>query len=278
MTPTGVGTALTVAATGGSTSRTLASRFAEVFNVLDYGAVGDGSTDNATAFAAVATAVNATSSTYPTVVYFPPGTYLYTDGLTFTVPVELQGTTGSILNYTGTGKAMKLGPDGLTNSTYHRLYMVRDLTLTGGSSMTYGIYVNNFITLPHFFNVYFYNFGNASAAGVWFNGDNWDAHLSNCQFFSNSSTALNWVWVGQEDLNSTRLRVHNCLGTEVGSGRGYGIRFNGQANEIANSKIEGFSPALIVGPLASGLVVDGVYFENLSNNALIQYGQETGEA
>ena len=72
--------------------------------------------------------------------------------------------------------------------------------------MTYGIYVNNFITIPHLFNVYFYNFGNASAAGVWFNGDNWDAHLSNCQFFSDSSTALNWVWVGQEDLNSTRLR------------------------------------------------------------------------
>ena len=88
VTPTGVGTALTVVA-GGSTSRTLASRFAEVFNVLDYGAVGDDSTDNATAFAAVATAVNATSSTYPTVVYFPPGTYLYTYGLTFTVPVEL---------------------------------------------------------------------------------------------------------------------------------------------------------------------------------------------
>ena len=277
--PTGVGSALAVTSTGSSTSRTLASRFAEVFNVLDYGAVGDGSTDNATAFAAVATAVNATSSTYPTPVYFPPGTYLYTSGLTFTVPVELYGTTGSILNYTGTDKAMKLGPDGLTSGDsgsdrYHLLYMVRDLTLTGGGSMTYGIYVNNFVTIPHLFNVYFHNFGNASAAGVWFNGDNWDAHLSNCQFYSDSSTALNWVWVGQENLNSTRLRIYNCLGTEVGTGRGYGIRFNGQANEIANSKIEGFSPALIVGPLASGLVVDGVYFENLSNNDLIQYGQE----
>ena len=37
---------LTVTATGGTTARTLAARFADVVNVKDWGAVGDGTTDD----------------------------------------------------------------------------------------------------------------------------------------------------------------------------------------------------------------------------------------
>lgn len=49
--------AASIKSTGSSTSRTFGSRFAEVFNVLDYGAVGDGTTDDYTAVAAALTAI-----------------------------------------------------------------------------------------------------------------------------------------------------------------------------------------------------------------------------
>jgi len=58
-----------VLATGSTTPRTLAARFAEQVNVLDYGAVGNGTTDDTTAvIAAIAAGTGG-------VVYFPAGTY-----------------------------------------------------------------------------------------------------------------------------------------------------------------------------------------------------------
>jgi hypothetical protein len=71
-----------VTATGSSTSRKLADRFAETFNVKDYGAQGDGATDDATAINAAFTAVNTASGG---TVYFPPGTYVIGSGVTLTL-------------------------------------------------------------------------------------------------------------------------------------------------------------------------------------------------
>lgn len=56
-----------VTATGSTTGRTLTDRFADVVNVKDFGAVGDGVTDDT---AAIQAAVNTNKT-----VYFPEGTY-----------------------------------------------------------------------------------------------------------------------------------------------------------------------------------------------------------
>lgn len=66
--PTGDASAATVTATGSTTARTLAARHAEVANVLDFGAAGDGVTDDS---AAVQAAAN--SLTNGGTLYFPPG-------------------------------------------------------------------------------------------------------------------------------------------------------------------------------------------------------------
>jgi hypothetical protein len=59
----------TVTTTGGSAARTLANRFADTINVLDFGVVADGSTDNKTAIQAILDA-------YPMAnIFFPPGSY-----------------------------------------------------------------------------------------------------------------------------------------------------------------------------------------------------------
>jgi hypothetical protein len=67
----------TVTATGSTTPRSLASRFAEVFNVLDYGADKTGAANSRTAINAAITACNAAGGG---TVYFPPGRYLVEGG------------------------------------------------------------------------------------------------------------------------------------------------------------------------------------------------------
>lgn len=64
---------LSVTATGSTTARPLADRFAEVFNVKDYGATGNGSTNDTTALQAAATACRLAGGG---IVDLPPGTYI----------------------------------------------------------------------------------------------------------------------------------------------------------------------------------------------------------
>lgn len=70
----GAGVGASVTATGSSASRTLADRFAEVTNVKDFGAVGDGSTDDTTALQAAFTYAASNGKR----LYFPRGDYLHT--------------------------------------------------------------------------------------------------------------------------------------------------------------------------------------------------------
>ena len=70
-TPTGDASSMTVTSTGSTTARSLALREAQVFNVLDYGATGNGTTND---YAACQAAVTAAAGVGP--VYLPSGTYL----------------------------------------------------------------------------------------------------------------------------------------------------------------------------------------------------------
>ena len=99
-----------VTATGSTTSRTLPARFSGVYNVLDYGAKGDGTTNDAAAFQA---AINAAQTgTKIGLVYVPPVAtrYLLSSGLTFSVagaaaPLSIagDGKYTTIIRYTGAG-------------------------------------------------------------------------------------------------------------------------------------------------------------------------------
>jgi hypothetical protein len=66
-----------VTATGSTTARTLANRFADVVNVKDFGAVGDGVTDDTAAI----TAANTAASAVGAVLEFPAGKYLFTGSI-----------------------------------------------------------------------------------------------------------------------------------------------------------------------------------------------------
>ena len=86
----------TVTATGSTTPRTLPDRFADVVNVKDFGAVGDGVTDDTAAFnAAIATASGGT-------VYVPRGTYLLGTSPTGNASFVLEGITSGPGSLPGT--------------------------------------------------------------------------------------------------------------------------------------------------------------------------------
>jgi len=115
-TATEMGTAsgTTVIATGSTTERTLAERFADTINVLDYDANGDGATDDTAAIQAALDAAKDTGMT----VYFPAGNYKVTENL-FARRCTLKGdgvmgrlapADGSTISITGvTLPALRLG-------------------------------------------------------------------------------------------------------------------------------------------------------------------------
>ena len=96
-----LGNTLPVKSTGSTTARTLAARFADVINVKDFGAVGDGVTDDTSA---VQAAVDLAESGGGGVIFFPAGTYLVSTQLTIVdaaVRFLGAGAEVSILRFSG---------------------------------------------------------------------------------------------------------------------------------------------------------------------------------
>lgn len=119
----------TTQSTGGSTKKaSLASIFNLNYSVTDYGAVGDGSTDDTTAIQAAITAVNAAGGG---TVYFPKGVYKVSSSITLYSNVYLQGTPNeSIIDVSAldadidifavagsVGDAVALGSSAVENTT-----------------------------------------------------------------------------------------------------------------------------------------------------------------
>ena len=121
VTPANVNTA-PVIATGSSTARTIANRFADTVNVRDYGAVGNGVADDTSAVQAALSAAGSGGT-----VFFPAGTYKITSKLTTVANTVLRGAgryattlskayNGYILNLAQWCKVQDLGFNGNRSS------------------------------------------------------------------------------------------------------------------------------------------------------------------
>src|SRR5260221_330589 len=76
------GTTISPTATGSTTARSLANRFGEIINVRDFGAVGDGTTNDTAAFvAAINRSVAVWAANTMNRVYMPTGTFLIVGAL-----------------------------------------------------------------------------------------------------------------------------------------------------------------------------------------------------
>jgi hypothetical protein len=92
--------ATTVTATGTTTSRTLANRFADILNVKDFGAVGDGTTDDT---AAIQAAITSAQTSGGRIVFLPNGSYKITSELLISNSgVYLQGEGAGVTKIVAT--------------------------------------------------------------------------------------------------------------------------------------------------------------------------------
>jgi hypothetical protein len=122
-------TAITFTATGtGATSRAGNAKFGDVVSVKDFGAVGDGTTDDTTA-------INNALAAHKC-VYFPKATYKITGTLSITLDgarVYGDGTNGTIITSTSTTLPMFSIASSLSGVTIEDLQLTRSVTATSGA-------------------------------------------------------------------------------------------------------------------------------------------------
>ena len=108
----------------GATTRTVASKIQEIISVKDFGATGDGATDDTAAISSAITHAASLAGNHPVAVYFPTGDYLYTSITITSSRVWLTGsarlikttTTGNGITFDGT--AVELVQPGIVGLTF----------------------------------------------------------------------------------------------------------------------------------------------------------------
>lgn len=195
----------------GAQIRTVQSKLRDVVSVKDFGAVGDGVTDDT---AAIQTALNYAENGGK-VVLFPAGVYIVSSALTVTndsdggITLEGESTSdylfssGSVLKYTG-GAGTMLTFDGTASPIFCKL---KNLTFLGNASADAGVKLNR----GWFFNVegcVFYDWtkGGASALSLTYSSGIFVGVVTvrDC-VFSNCNVGIFW-----EKIDVNVIRVENC--------------------------------------------------------------------
>lgn len=124
----------------GAVTRTWNAKVSEVFSVKDFGAVGDGSTNDTSAIQA---AINAAGTAGGGEVFFPPGTYLLNSGISWTYSnVHLvgagQGATKIQANF-ATGNVISVGSSGTNPATcsIRRMSFRSNVVRTSGAGILF---------------------------------------------------------------------------------------------------------------------------------------------
>ena len=178
------------------------------FNAVNYGAVSDGSTDNATAITSIFTASNAVTGGIPT-VYFPCQVgsqcqYNYSGSgvspINPTIATSIVCDPGVTLHYTGSAHMMDIGPSGLTESDpYTQPFRVTGCRFTDSGSATEGIYVNQDVTTVQIDHNYWYDSPKAATStawGIYAVGNNWVLNVSDNDMIDDNNTGINWLYNG----------------------------------------------------------------------------------
>lgn len=201
-----------VISTGSTTARTLAARFAERVNVLDYGAVGDGVTNDTTAINAANTYAVANARA----LYFPGGkTFLYSG----------DGLTGSAMRLVGDGVSQSIivlgaGKYLVNDSALWGSFYMSGLRIVDGAGAVRSTYTSSMVQLT--FTVrdcYFYGYTGPCISNNSSDNPHWQ--IENCIFWGGDDTTC--VGIALKGLTDSNLIKHNTfrknkVGIKLGDG------------------------------------------------------------
>ena len=238
------------------------------FNVLDYGAVGDGITNDAQSIQDAIDAAEVLGGT----VYLPTGTYLMSTGVTVPSNVSIRGdgptselkrdvgatpfdfiTIENGATHIGLYDFYINGVAKLDNGTVSNRYCGIRVTANGGDRPNdieiVGVYIDKTTSGE------IQSEGNRGAILL---EDCYDVRLSRCKFYDNRATAiLITVEYGQTAINTERIQIEQCYG--VGEVAPFDTDFpNGFGSFISGNSHQDV--------LVSGCYVDGFGFSNISMN------------
>lgn len=250
----------------------------QFFDVTRWGVVGDGDADDTEALEAMTAAVNSmwTLGDPPISAHFPPGTYRYSGGLEFDVPVTLTGDDAT-LAYEGDSFAIRLGPTDLLNSPEAFSYQemtVDGLRITGGRDAVHGIYVADSIFEPRIRNVTFIDFGSGtggSVYGIFMQANNWNALVENCRMFvlnEPEAEGVNFICVNGVSENlvpdggNSRVTIRDCWMTSYNeTNLGIYANLNATASRIVGGGFQWSSFGIFLRPACNDVTIDSVYCE-----------------
>jgi hypothetical protein len=131
-----------ITATGGSAARSLAERFGDVVNVKDFGATGNGTTDDSAAIQAAVNAALAKPHSAQT-VFFPPGRFLIGTRITANIPnanyengITIQGS-GQVETQLLCAPNNTVGVLEIVGNANQEIMSVRDLRITSSINKDY---------------------------------------------------------------------------------------------------------------------------------------------
>ena len=239
-------------------------------NVKDFGAVGDGVTDDT---AAIQAAINSSGK-----VFFPRGTYSHTD---------LNVYSSTLLVGEGKNKSILRARSGTTNSlyfsgtdaTYITNISIHDLSIDGNSNATNGIYLDRVqrnptlkdieiygcttgLRLRRVFNAYVHGWFHNNTTGILLDSGANANTFDSCLIHSNT--------IGADTADSLDLAT---------GGGGFGGPYYGVLNNLfLNCDIEENSTGIRLQFNTAFNTIDGCYFENNLLYGASIFGNGTADA
>ena len=228
---TGVATA-----SSGTTSRTHAAHYADVTNVMDYGAVASPTIDNTAAFQAAITAACSIGNTssggtaYPGTasassgdVFIPHGVYGVVGPINWTCPISLHGAgkSATTLIWTGTGSSslMNMSAPLTDSSRYWYHGAVHDMNVDVTGSQTGAVFRTSQCSHCDIYNVSTYGAYRSfvAYAGMWITLHDFDFQQGHVQATNGSASGTEKFSTGIEWYGSDNDGGTNCTASNNGN-------------------------------------------------------------